>query len=109
MYNILHKMGNAGSLNVDTTVTTEVNSRNITNNTTITTIINNNADKIHSREDAINILNNEGPRWTPGQSYKTGEVVTFNHQLYQCMREHNVQAPDWTPANLLGNYWSRYD
>ncbi|WP_395297429.1 M28 family peptidase [Kitasatospora hibisci] len=39
---------------------------------------------------------NPGGTWTPGTTYRAGDVVTFNGVSYRCIQGHTAQ-PDWEP------------
>lgn len=44
--------------------------------------------------------------WTPGVTYRVGDIVSYNNSLFQCRQEHVAQEPfDFNKWQLLAGYF----
>lgn len=44
------------------------------------------------------------PAWDPNGTYAEGDIVVYNEGQYECVNEHTVVAPNWTPE-LAPSLW----
>lgn len=107
-------IGNLASL--DATVKGEVNKRNRHDSDNVSNSYNTiyqtlapRVAEINKREDALRVLNEQGPRWTVNKHYSPGDIVTWKNRLYECTRDHRADAPNWDPVSLINNFWISFE